>query len=204
MEKLYLASASPRRVELLTILGIPFEQKISKVSEALPQGAEPGAYAEALAVAKARDVAMELEEGLVIGADTIVVFEEEILGKPQDALDAIRMLRLLNGAKHQVISGVAVVNAKTGQEISSHEVTAVTFCSLADEEILCYVGTGEPKDKAGAYGIQGIGAILVKDICGCYNNVVGLPLTLLTQLLKNMGINVWSIIREEESWGGTT
>ncbi len=194
MDKIYLASASPRRVELLTLLGIEFEQRISNVEEQNLGGFEPGRLAEELSLAKARAVAKEVNCGLVIGADTIVVFQGEILGKPLEPEEAVAMLRLLSGSEHIVISGVAVIDAASGRETVAHETTEVTFRSLTDKEIFSYVNTGEPMDKAGAYGIQGIGGILVRGICGCYNNVVGLPLTLLTQLLEEMGLDVWQCI----------
>lgn len=204
MEKIYLASASPRRVELLKNLTLPFEQKISNVLETVPGNAEPAEYAEALALAKARDVAGQMRGGIVIGADTIVVYEKEILGKPRDKEDAVRMLRLLSGKIHQVISGVAVINAKTGRELVAHEVTKVAFRSLSEEEIRCYADTGEPADKAGGYGIQGIGAILIEKVNGCYSNVVGLPLTLLVKLLKGMGLDIWRYIGKGGCFGGST
>lgn len=198
MEDIYLASASPRRVELLNVIGLPFEQVISNVSEVYPGDLEPSAFAEALAVQKARVVAKEYGQGLVIGADTIVVHGNNVLGKPENHQDAIRMLKLLGGTTHLVISGIAIVNASSGRELVSHEITEVTFRFLSDEEINCYVATGEPMDKAGAYGIQGVGGILVERINGCYNNVVGLPLTLLVKLLKKMGVEVWTCIGKGE------
>lgn len=204
MEKIFLASASPRRVKLLKILGLPFVQKVSNVAETLTGVIEPAMFAQALAVAKARDVAKEQRGGFIIGADTIVVHDGKILGKPQDSADAVRMLKILNGNRHQVISGVAVIDARTGKERADHEVTDVVFRQLSEEEIICYVNTGESMDKAGAYGIQGIGAILVKEIKGCYNNVVGLPLTLLVEILGDMGFNVWNLIGKGDDCGNTT
>lgn len=204
MRKIYLASASPRRAEILRTVGIPFEQKVSTVAESLSVNEEPVYLAEALALAKARDVADKERDGLVIGADTIVVLKGQVLGKPKDQEDALRMLQMLNGTRHEVISGVAVVDSLTGQEKSGHEVTEVTFRSLSEEQLRRYVATGEPMDKAGAYGIQGIGALCVQRICGCYNNVVGLPLTLLAEILEDMGFDVWRCIRKEERRGGET
>lgn len=194
MNKIYLASASPRRVELLKLLGIPFEQRISNVEEQNLGGVEPDRLAEEFALAKARAVAEEVAFGVVIGADTIVVLQGQILGKPREPEEAVNMLRLLNGTEHLVISGVAIIDAATGKELVDHETTKVTFRSLTDREICSYVSTKEPMDKAGAYGIQGIGGILVKGISGCYNNVVGLPLTMLTDMLKDIGLDVWEHI----------
>lgn len=203
MKKIYLASASPRRVELLKVLGLPFEQVISKVPETAYLETNPAALAETLALAKARAVAGKEGRGLVIGADTIVVYQGEILGKPRDRNDAVQMLTLLSGGTHLVISGVALVDAEGGRELVNHEITRVTFRDLSPEEIGCYADTGEPMDKAGAYGIQGIGGILVKEIHGCYNNVVGLPLTLLVELLKEMGFDVWMYLGKEGECGAS-
>lgn len=204
MKQIFLASASPRRVELLRTLGLTFEQRISTVAESLFGNPEPALLAESLALAKARDVADREGKGLVIGADTIVVHQGKILGKPLDREDAFRMLQMLNGSQHEVISGVAVVDADNGQEKSGHEVTIVSFRLLSEEQLKSYVATGEPMDKAGAYGIQGIGALLVKGISGCYNNVVGLPLTLLAEILEEIGLNVWSYIGKEGRYAGET
>lgn len=194
LKKIILASASPRRVEMLGMLGIPFEQKISQVHETLDYNSSPEEFARALALTKARDVAAREKEGLVIGADTIVLHRGRILGKPKDREDAASMLRALSGTRHQVISGLALVDAGTGEEKVDHRVTDVIFRHLSDGEINGYIDTGEPMDKAGGYGIQGIGSILVKEICGCYSNVVGLPLTLLVEMLKDMGVDVWCCI----------
>lgn len=203
MKKIILASASPRRVELLAMLGLPFEQKISHVPETGNDRIAPEELARALALAKAGSVACMETEGLVIGADTIVLAKGGIMGKPKDRVDAFRMLQELSGTRHQVISGLAVVDASTGEERTAHEVTEVVFRRLSQKEIDCYLDTGEPMDKAGAYGIQGIGSLLVEEIHGCYNNVVGLPLTLLVEMLKNMGLNVWDHIGKEGGYGKT-
>jgi len=188
-------------VELLNTIGLPFEQVVSHLSESEKAGMEPTRLAEVLALEKARVVARKLDQGLVIGCDTIVVHENQVLGKPVDYSDAVRMLKMLSGTTHLVISGLAIVNAGDSRELTAHEVTEVSFRSLSDREINCYVATGEPLDKAGAYGIQGIGGIFVERICGCYNNVVGLPLTLLTKLLLEMGLDVWDYIRKGEECG---
>lgn len=201
MDKIYLASASPRRVELLKLLGIPFEQRISNVREQDSTAVEPGILTEDLALAKARAVAGEVNTGFVVGADTIVVYRGEILGKPESREDAYAMLRLLSGREHLVITGVAVIDAAGGRELSAHEITKVTFRFLTDYDICCYVDTGEPMDKAGGYGIQGVGGLLVKGISGCYNNVVGLPLTLLAELLAKMGLDVWIYIGKGDGCG---
>lgn len=197
LKKIILASASPRRVDMLGMLGLPFEQKISQVNETQDCYSRPEEFARALALTKARNVAAGEREGLVIGADTIVLHRGRILGKPRDREDAATMLRSLSGTRHQVISGLALVDAGTGEEKVDHRVTEVIFRHLSDEEINGYIDTGEPMDKAGAYGIQGIGSILIKEICGCYNNVVGLPLTLLVEMLKDAGVDVWCCISDK-------
>jgi len=191
---LVLASASPRRRELLAQAGYTFEVRPAHVPEDPRPGEEPVAYVVRLAREKAEAVyhalarqesAVEFVDGrelTVLGADTTVVVDGEILGKPQNAVDAARMLRLLSGRTHRVITGVALATAE-GTEVAA-EATAVRFVALADEEIAAYVATGEPMDKAGAYAIQGRAARWIPRIEGCYFNVVGLPLALVTAMLE--------------------
>jgi len=186
--QLVLASASPRRRELLERLGIPFKVSVSKAEENIDRGnLTPEQLARELALLKAKDVARTLEDGLVIGADTIVVLDDEILGKPKSREEAGRMLHLLRGRSHQVITGLALVEAGGGRVQLTSEVTTVWFRRLDPGEVEWYLDTGEPMDKAGAYGIQGKGSILVDRIEGCYFNVVGLPLTRLYLMLKERG-----------------
>lgn len=186
--QLVLASASPRRRELLERLGIPFKVSVSKTEENIDRGnLTPEQLARELALLKAKDVARTLEDGLVIGADTIVVLDDEILGKPKSREEAGRMLHLLSGRSHQVITGLALVEAGGGRVQLTSEVTTVWFRRLDPGEVEWYLDTGEPMDKAGAYGIQGKGSILVDRIEGCYFNVVGLPLTRLYLMLKERG-----------------
>lgn len=188
MLQLVLASASPRRRELLERLGIPFKVSVSKAEENIDRGnLTPEQLARELALLKAKDVARTLEDGLVIGADTIVVLDDEILGKPKSREEAGRMLHLLSGRSHQVITGLALVEAGGGRVQLTSEVTTVWFRRLDPGEVEWYLDTGEPMDKAGAYGIQGKGSILVDRIEGCYFNVVGLPLTRLYLMLKERG-----------------
>lgn len=187
--KLILASKSPRRKELLKKLGLDFEIVVSEAEEDLQEG-DPVLLAEKLALKKARLVAAQQPEGLVVGADTVVALEGTILGKPKSKDEAVKMLQLLSGKTHRVITGIALVEAPQGRELVSHEITQVSFRTLEAAEIAAYVNTGEPLDKAGAYGIQGLGGLLVERIEGCYNNVVGLPLTKLYLLLKEFGIDV--------------
>lgn len=197
---LILASASPRRRELLTQAGVRFEVRPAHIAEDPLPGEEPIAYVTRLAREKAEAVFRELtgapsargreeksdgaEDGplAVLGADTTVTLDGQILGKPVDAADAARMLRLLSGRSHRVITGVALKTAE-GVEVAA-EVTAVRFVSLSDAEIDAYVATGEPMDKAGAYAVQGGAGRWIPRIEGCYFNVVGLPLALVCALLE--------------------
>jgi septum formation protein len=195
---LVLASASPRRSELLTQAGFSFQVYPAHIPEDPLEGEDPLTYVTRLAREKAEAVFRELnaKNGLtgsagvdgksslaVLGADTTVTLDNHILGKPEDAADAARMLRLLSGRTHRVITGVALVTAE-GAEVAA-EATVVRFMALSDEEIAVYVATGEPMDKAGAYAIQGRAARWIPRIEGCYFNVVGLPLALVAGMLES-------------------
>ncbi|MGA2370354.1 MAG: Maf family protein [Candidatus Korobacteraceae bacterium] len=179
---LILASASPRRAELLRNAGIPFAVVPAHVREELLPNEMPLDYAQRLARDKASAIFASHPEDAVLGADTVVVVDEHLLEKPAHAEDAARMLRLLSGRTHQVITGVCVL-AK-GFERSVAEVTQVTFSELSNDEIAAYVRTREPMDKAGAYAIQGIASRWAERIEGCYFNVVGLPMPRVYQLLQ--------------------
>lgn len=187
---LILASSSPRRKELLQSLGLSFRVEVKQVKEDVPTGLAPATVVETLALQKARAVAADQSQGLVIGADTIVVYNNEILGKPRDLQQAKVMLHKLQGHAHDVYSGVAVVDAATGREVVDHQRTKVFMQAMSEGDIARYVATGEPLDKAGAYAIQGIASIFIEKIEGCYFNVVGLPLNCLTHLLKKMDYHV--------------
>lgn len=195
MSKIILASASPRRKELLAKAGISFTV-IPAAGEEKRTSEDPGEAVQQLARDKAEWVARSLaecEEGtLVIGSDTIVVFENWILGKPKDRRDAAETLEKLQGNTHQVYTGVTVLERKAGKwvEHTFFESTDVTFYPVSREEIQDYIATGEPMDKAGSYGIQGLFGIYVKGICGDYNNVVGLPVARLFHEMKKSGINL--------------
>jgi septum formation protein len=182
-----LASQSPRRKELLAQLGVEeFRICPAQGEEIMPQGAEPAALVEELSRQKAREVAEKCGlEDLVIGADTVVALEGTVLGKPGTPEKAAEMLRTLSGKAHQVYTGITLIRG--GVELTRHECTTVHFRTLTEEEIAWYVSTGEPLDKAGAYGIQGKGARFIPSIEGDYSNVVGLPLCLLGQMLGEMG-----------------
>lgn len=184
-----LASASPRRRELLEQIGVPFRVMPSGFDEAGAPEQEPTAFVTALAIGKATDVAPKVPSGLIVGADTIVVRDGRILGKPVDDADASRMLGLLSGGWHEVITGIAVIEAATGAVRSAAEVTRVKFRTLLPREVAAYVASGEPADKAGAYAIQGLASMFIERIDGCYFNVVGLPIFRLAELLREFGVN---------------
>lgn len=184
--RLILASASPRRSELLRKAGFAFEVCAAEIDESVRAGECPNAFAERLAREKARAVRVKFPGAFILGADTVVVVDSEILGKPCDAVDATRMLRLLSGRAHEVITGVCVI-APNGREDTRSEVTKVFFDRLSEEEIATYVETGEPMDKAGAYGIQGMASRWIPKISGCYFNVVGLPVALVARMLRESG-----------------
>lgn len=190
MKKIVLASASPRRQELLRQIGLKFEILIRPVDETLPSGLPPQEAVCELAYRKAKEAADSGKWGIFIGADTVVVHQDKVLGKPTDFSDAIDTLRKLSGSDHLVITGFCVINAATGKTVKTSESTRVFFRHLTDVEIKAYVDSGEPMDKAGSYGIQGLGSVLVDRIEGCYFNVVGLPLAKLALVLKQFGIEV--------------
>jgi septum formation protein len=178
---LILASQSPRRQELLRHAGIPFLIRPAQVEERPLPGEDAHAYARRLARAKAEAVSAAPED-VVLGADTVVVADGEILGKPADQADARRMLRLLSGREHQVITGICLRTVQ--HAVLDSESTSVRFVPLSEEEIADYVASGEPADKAGAYAIQGLASKFIDRLEGCYSNVVGLPLALLYKHLR--------------------
>lgn len=183
--RLILASNSPRRRELLRRAGFEFEVRPSKVEEVARPDESAEEFARRAAREKALDVAASSPpQSLVLGADTVVVVDGEILGKPASREDAARMLRRLSGRTHRVITGVCLAQAPSGVEVLEHATTFVTFCKLDEQEIQNYVSSGEPFDKAGAYGIQGLASKFVTRIEGCYFNVVGLPVPLVYKSLK--------------------
>jgi septum formation protein len=182
-----LASSSPRRAEILTNLGISFEIIPSHVDERPLAEEAPADYTMRIARAKAIEVARNLETGLVIGADTVVVMERRLIGKPVNDEDASRILRLLSGGWHAVMTGVALYDVGTKRELVDYEKTLVRFVLLTDLEIAWYLASGEHRDKAGAYGIQGKAGLFVDEIAGNYHNVVGLPMPLVYRLAKRLG-----------------
>jgi septum formation protein len=182
-----LASASPRRHEILARLGINFTAVASNVDERPHVDESPGDYIIRIARSKVVDVARKYESGLVIGADTVVVLDSKILGKPIDDEDARQMLFSLAGRWHAVMTGVALYDTATKAEVVDFEKTLVRFAPLTDAEINWYLATGEHKDKAGAYGIQGCAGLFIEEIAGNYHNVVGLPIPLVYRLANRLG-----------------
>lgn len=184
--KVVLASSSPRRHELLKLIGVDHEVIPADLDESQLPGEKPDSHAERLARAKSAAIAADRAESLVIGADTIVVVDQHILGKPRDVADAARMLRMLSNRSHIVMTAVAVTLG--GRTISLVEKVTVSFRDLTEDEIARYIATGEPMDKAGAYGIQGYGATIVRRIEGDYFAVMGLSLVRLVDLITQLGV----------------
>jgi septum formation protein len=188
--KLILASGSPRRAEILAAAGIPFEVRATKTDESRLAGESPEQMVERLARTKAQAAATDVNASslyMILGADTVVVEGEEILGKPQNAADARRMLLKLRGREHCVITGFALLRVQDGEIRAGHETTRVWLSAMTDAEVDAYVAAGEPLDKAGAYAIQGIAGRYIPGIEGCYFNVVGLPLARVWQALTDLG-----------------
>jgi septum formation protein len=186
MKKLVLASRSPRRAEILKDLGWPFEMVPANIDESRFESEAAVVYVRRLAQTKAETVAKNLNSGLVLGADTVVLVEEEIMGQPRDEEDARRMLKLLSGKWHEVLTAVALLRVGEDRPIVDHEKTRVRFAEMSVAEIDWYVGTGEPMDKAGAYAVQGRAALFIEEIHGDYFNIVGLPVRLVYKLVMAM------------------
>jgi septum formation protein len=185
-----LASASPRRAELLRQIGVAFELAPSRIAELPHPDEAPPDYITRIARAKVIAVARKRDAGLIIGADTVVVLDGRLMGKPENEEQAKQMLRQLSGKWHAVMTGVALYDAATRREAADYEKTLVKFARLSEHEIDWYVATGEPMDKAGAYGIQGLGALLVEEVAGNYHNVVGLPIPLVYRLARQLGYSL--------------
>jgi len=188
--QIVLASASPRRKELLTLAGLKFIVDAGNYEEDLALGLKPHDLAKFLSREKARAVSHKYRNAIIIAADTFIVFRNELLGKPHTDREAVRMLTLLSGKSHAIITGYTVLDTKSGRTLSRSVETEVWFKRLSPAEIRAYVKTGEPLDKAGAYAIQGKGSLIVKKIDGDYCNVIGLPLATLAETLKTFGIRV--------------
>jgi septum formation protein len=191
VKNLILASSSPRRAELLKQIGLSFQIKACSVDESPLPGLSPPELVELLAKRKAAAAARKLNDGIVIGADTVVVWQGQVLGKPRNGDEAFEMLLKLQGCSHEVYTGVALIDVSSGKALVQHEKTRVFFSPLDEREIRLYMNSGEPFDKAGAYGVQGLAAVFITKIEGCYTNVVGLPLARLTSMLKQLGYKVF-------------
>lgn len=185
-----LASASPRRRELLSLIGLKFRVDVSDYEEDLGLKLKPHELAKYLSLEKSRAVAHKYKDAVIIAADTFIVFRGKLLGKPHTEREAMRMLTLLNNRLHSVITGYTVFDTRSGKKSSNSVETKVWFRKMTPDELLAYVRTGEPLDKAGAYAIQGLGSLIVKKIEGDYFNVIGLPVASLAATLKKSGINV--------------
>jgi septum formation protein len=183
-KKVTLASGSPRRREILETVGLDFEVVIPPIDEDAIVNVTPKRFAVAQAICKLQSV--NVSEGVVIAADTIVVLDDKILGKPTDREDARRILRLLSGEKHMVYTALALRDCESGKVVADAEASQVIFRKLSDQDIEDYVDSGEPLDKAGAYGIQGMGEFLVDRLDGHLNNVIGFPLELFVNLLREL------------------
>lgn len=188
MRKIILASKSPRRKALLEQMGLQFSCVPAEIDEKTGPNCSPIEAVRAIARNKADWVAGRGHRGLIIAADTVVICDGRVLGKPIDENDACHTLNMLSGKSHQVVTALCLLDTGRGKYFLEHEVTRVFFRIIKEEEIRAYVASGEPMDKAGAYGIQGRGAVFVSRIEGCYSNVVGLPLYRLAQMLQEQGI----------------
>lgn len=190
--RVILASASPRRASLLAQIGVSYEIDPSRIEEVVPPGLAPAGVVEILSRQKAEDVASRRQDAdLVLGADTVVALGDRILGKPKDRAEAIAMLAALQGRWHQVYTGFTLVAPRHDRIVTGHAVTEVKFRSMESFEVEAYVATGEPMDKAGAYGIQELGGLFVSEIRGDYPNVVGLPIASVDAAWRELG---WSVL----------
>lgn len=187
--EIILASASPRRKAILDMFNLNFKVYPANIDENINVN-NPYKFVESLSYTKAKSIALKNKDSLVIGADTIVHLNGNILGKPKSSNEAYEMLYLLSGKVHSVVTGISLVHEQEEIYLKSHEVTKVYFKELSHKEIISYIDTGEPLDKAGAYGIQGVASAFVEKIEGCYFNVVGLPTNKLYNLLEGIGVNL--------------
>lgn len=188
--KLVLASSSPRREEILEQLNLKFTIVPSKIDEDNFDSSDPVELVRKLAEEKARSVSQLVEDAIIIAADTVVVYNDQILGKPSGKLDAKKMLKKLSSDQHQVITGVAVLNSSSGESHVDYNITEVKMTALSEQEINSYVDTGEPLDKAGSYAIQGFGGLFVEEIKGSYYSVMGLPIHQLAKLLDKFNYGI--------------
>lgn len=191
MKKIVLASASPRRKDLLNQIGLKFDIIVSDIEEKVDANLSPESVVESLAYQKAQAISKDIKEDcLVIGSDTVVVIDEIILGKPKDSQDAFNMLKMLSGKTHKVITGVCMIDVISNKYLLQHDISHIKFRDISDNEIDAYIKTQEPFGKAGSYAVQGMSAIFVEKIEGSYTNIVGLPLYIIDNMLKQFDINV--------------
>ncbi len=193
--KIALASESPQRQKLFSYLNLPFVSLPAKIDETITGTTDPVLFSKKMAILKAETVARRKRDYSVIGADTVVAFDGKIVGKPKNLTEAFETLCLLNGKKHRIVTSIMVINHEKRHVTTGHKITEMEFKEVSNQQILDYIKSGEPMGKAGAYAIQGMGRFLVKKIKGCYNNVVGFPLCLMTELLQKTGIGTefdWS------------
>lgn len=188
--KLVLASSSPRREEILEQLNLKFTIVPSKIDEENFKSSDPVELVKLLAAEKAKSVSNLVEDAIIIAADTVVVHNDQILGKPNGKLDAKKMLKKLSADQHQVITGIAVLNSSSGESHLDHNITEVKMTALSEQEINSYVDKGEPLDKAGSYAIQGFGGLFVEEIRGSYYSVMGLPIHQLAKLLDKFNYGI--------------
>jgi septum formation protein len=188
--QIILASSSPRRRELLSALGMPFEVIAPDIDETLMDGEKPVEFCIRASYDKAHAIAQHHTEAIVLGADTVVVVDNTVLGKPENKTEAAKFLTMLQGRSHDVFTGYSIIEKSKEKSISKVIHSKVYFRDMTAEEISWYISTGEPMDKAGAYGLQGIGALFVDKIEGSYTNVIGLPLSDVYEDLKNLGISL--------------
>jgi len=192
MKPIILASSSPRRKGLLKMIGLPFKTVESKFKEVMDISLEPHELAKKLSLGKAREVAKNFPNAIIIAADTFIVCDGEYLSKVHDNKEAKEMLKKLSGKAHKVITGFTIMDTQTNKILTKSQETKVYFKKLTNDEINAYVASGEPIEKAGAYAIQGLGSMLVEKIEGDYFNIVGLPIFTLVESLKQFGINALS------------
>ena len=195
-KKLVLATVSPRRIEMLKKLGVVFQAVKSGFEEpGIRKGQKASDYVEMNAAGKVAAIVPEYEKALIVGADTVVVYRNRILGKPGGMAEAFDYLRLLNGRTHSVYTGMAVIDCENGRRLIAHEKTRVTFRTLSEKEMAGYLGRIDPMDKAGGYAIQDEGALIVRRVEGCYANVVGFPLARLENMLLEMGLSLFEFMK---------
>ncbi len=196
MQKIVLASQSPRRKQLLEAIGLEFTlDPPADFDEFHPADRSALELVELNAVGKAKAVAPRYENAIIIGVDTVGAMEDHILEKPKDAEDAKRMLKMMQGTTHEVLTSICLINTATDKELSATETTHIEFLPMTDEQIDAYIKTGEPMDKAAAYGIQGIASIFIKKIDGDYFNVVGLPMFRLNLMLQEFDIALMELVK---------